>query len=86
MGEDARDILHTAAEHMDILLRDPSHFLHEEPSADQPHKIPLVQQKKEMLAQLLGNSHSPRPQLAALSQWSAMYFTQTTPSREELAH
>ena len=50
VDEDTRDILIVAAERMDILLRDKSHFLHKKDQVDTPAKVPLIQQKRDLLA------------------------------------
>lgn len=56
VDEDTRDVLFVAANRMDILLRDKSHFLHAKGTAgtsDSPPKIPLIQQKRDLLAKYL---------------------------------
>ena len=51
--EDTRDVLHAATERMDILLRDKSHFLHKHDTLTSPAKVPMIQQKKDLLTQFL---------------------------------
>ena len=53
VDEDTRDILFAAAERMDILLRDKSHFLHKKDQVDSPAKVRLIQQKRDLLAHSL---------------------------------
>lgn len=49
VDEDARDVLFVAANRMDTLLRDKSHFLHAKSKQENPAKIPLIQQKRDLL-------------------------------------
>lgn len=52
VDEDAHEILLSAGERVSILLRDKAHFLHRKEESVKD-KIPLIQQKKELLADLL---------------------------------
>ena len=52
IDEDTRDILCVASARMNILLKDKSHFLHRAAAPEQQHKVPLIQQKREILQQL----------------------------------
>lgn len=65
IDEDTRDVLSVAASRMNILLKDKSHFLHPEKPLDSPHKVPLIQQKRELLHQF-----ETRPDLGSHS-WHA---------------
>ena len=53
--EDLGDILLVAAERMDLLLREPTHFLRKktDEASSTTTKVPLVQQKKDMISYLL---------------------------------
>ena len=62
--DDAHEILLRAGERMSMLLRDKSHFLHRKEDGIKD-KIPLIQQKKELLADLLSK---PSP---AGHEWQA---------------
>lgn len=55
IDEDLGDILLVAAERMDILLREPTHFLKKktEETMISSTKVPLVQQRKDMISYLL---------------------------------
>ena len=52
IDEDAHSILLIAGERMNILLKDKEHFLHRKEDSIQ-QKIPLIQQKAEILPDLL---------------------------------
>lgn len=53
IDEDTRDVLHVAGARMDILPKDRSHFLHQGPKLQVESKVPMIQQKKMILDQLL---------------------------------
>ena len=50
IDEDTRDVLRVAGERMDVLLHDKEHFLHKKAPPGAATKVPMVQQKKELLA------------------------------------
>lgn len=52
VDDDAHEILLSAGERMSILLKDKSHFLHRKEESIQS-KIPVIQQKRELLQELL---------------------------------
>ena len=65
IDEDVGDVLLQAAERVDALLRDPTHFLKNKDETVVAGRAPLVQQKKEMIAALLS-----KPDLHG-HQWEA---------------
>ena len=64
VDDDAHEILLSAGERMSILLKEKTHFMHRKEESIKD-KIPLIQQKKELLADLLSK---PSP---AGHQWQA---------------
>ena len=65
IDENVGDVLIVAAERMDMLLREPPHFLKKKTEVTEVPKVPLVQQKKDMISFLLQHSghqgHSWQP-------------------------
>ena len=64
VDDDAHSILLSAGERMSILLKDKAHFIHRKEEQIQ-QKIPLIQQKREILKDLLGKAST------AGHQWEA---------------
>ena len=58
IDEDTRDVLSVAGTRMDILLRNKDHFLHAKDPRSDNVKIPMVQQKKSLLAEYLQEPQS----------------------------